>query len=342
MKNFLKNIKEKAKQSPQIIVFPEGFDERILEAAGKIAKEKTAIPVLLGNPRTIQNIAEKKGIHLDWKKINIINPKTSKNRKKYAETLYTLRKDKGLTEKGADDLVTRLPYFGTMMVHSNDADGMIAGSTWSTAESIRPALQIIKTKEPFHKVSAFFFMILEKRLLLFADVSITINPDAHDLVDIAADTAHTAKKFGIEPRVAMLSFSTNGSAKHPMADKMREATAMMRYHYPDIPVEGEMQVDSALVPWVCKRKFPNAKVCGDANILIFPDVGAANIAYKLVERLARAKAIGPILQGLKKPVNDLSRGCSVSDIVDLAAITTIEAQELDYKPYLTADQPSNL
>ena len=215
-------------------------------------------------------------------------------------------------------------YFGTMMVYNGQADGMVTGTTYSTADSIRPALQIIKTKEKFHKVSGIFFMILEKRLLLFADAAITVEPNSHDLVDIAIDSAETAKKFELDPRIAMLSFSTKGSAKHPDVDKIKEAVALLKHKQPDLVVDGEMQVDAALVPKVAKKKCPNSTIQGDANILIFPDLEAANIAYKLVERLAKASAIGPLLQGLKKPVNDLSRGCHYKDIVNVTAFTACE------------------
>lgn len=316
MENFIKKIKKQAQRDPKRIVLPEGFDERVLKATEIILREKTAYPILFGNPQKLKKIAEKNKIKLDWKKLEIIDPQKSKKRKLYAEALYELRGKKEMT----------LNYFSTMMVHMNDADGMVSGATCSTADTIRPALEIIKTHEKFHKVSGFFFMVLKKRLLLFADAAVNIDPNSHDLVDIAEDTAHTAKKFGIEPLVAFLSFSTNGSASHPFVNKIKEATKMMQYEHPEIPSEGEMQVDAALVPEVCKRKFPDARVCGNANVLIFPNLEAANIAYKLVERLVGAKALGPILQGLKKPINDLSRGCSYQDIVNIVAITSIEAQ----------------
>jgi len=212
------------------------------------------------------------------------------------------------------------------MVHLNNADGLVSGSVHSTADTVRPALQIIKTKEQFHKVSSLFLMILQERLLIFADSAIMINPDAKDLAEIAIDTVETAKKFNIEPKVAFLSFSTHGSAKHPMVEKVTEATAIAQAKKPEVLFEGDLQVDAALVPEVAKLKCPNSKIKGDANVLIFPDLQSGNIAYKLVERLAKASAVGPIIQGLNKPVNDLSRGCSVQDIVDVTAITAVEAQ----------------
>lgn len=335
MRTFIKKIKQKARENPRHIVFPEGTEERVLKAVEIIVREKIAYPILIGNPRSIKTKAEKYGIKIDTKKVEIVDHTRSKKHDLYAKKLYELRKNKGLSEKQAYETLKKVNYFGTMMVEMDEADGMVSGATWSTGETIRPALEIIKTVEPFHKVSGFFFMVLEKRMILFADAAVNIDPNSHDLVDIAEDTAFTAKKFGIEPRIAMLSFSTNSSARHPFVDKVKEATKMMKYEHPDIPCDGEMQVDAALVPEICKRKFPGAKICGDANILIFPDLQAANIAYKLVERLAGAIAVGPILQGLKKPINDLSRGCSYRDIVDVTAITTIEAQCQPFHDELT-------
>lgn len=303
VKKFLNLVKRQARKSPARIVFPETFDERVKQAVKKILKEKTAIPVLIDMKRE------------------------KYRRKKYAEELFQLRKDKGLTLKEAQKLMSDYNYFGVMMVKMDEADGMISGAHSSTADTLRPALQIIKTKEQFHKVSGFFFMVLEKRLMLFADCAVNIEPDAHGLADIAIDTAETAKKFGITPRIAMLSFSTNGSIKHPSVDRVKEAVKIVNYRRPDLVCEGEMQVDAAIVPSVCARKFPNSRVFGNANVLIFPDLNSANISYKLVQRLAGAQAIGPIIQGLQKPINDLSRGCSVDDIVNLAAITSVEAQK---------------
>lgn len=302
---FLDLVREKAREHPARIVFPETFDERTLEAIKKIEKEKTAIPVLIDDMMKDETLRER-----------------------YAQALFELRKEKGLGVEEARKLMTDYNYFGVMVVKTGDADGLISGANSPSHETLRPALQIISTKEKFHKVSGFFFMVLENRLLLFADCMVNIEPNSRELAEIAIDTAETAKRFGIEPRIAMLSFSTAGSAKHPSVDRVIEATKMVNHFRPDLVCEGEMQVDAALVKEVCKRKFPNARVCGDANVLIFPDLDSANISYKLVERLAKAQAIGPILQGLQKPVNDLSRGCSVDDIVQLAAITSVEAQEM--------------
>lgn len=327
MNVFIRKIRNQAKKKQKHIVFPEGMEDRILQATEKIIKENIAEITLIGSSRTIKNKAKKLKLKINWKKVHIVDPKTSKLTKKYADTLYKLRKSKGLTKKQAQETAKEMNYFGTLMVYHDNADGMVTGTLKSTADSIRPALQIIKTKEKFHKVSGIFFMILEKRLLIFADAAITINPNSHDLVDIATDTAETAKKFGIDPKIALLSFSTKGSARHPAIDKVREAVAMIKYERPDLIVDGEMQVDAALVPDVAKKKCPNSPIQGNANVLIFPNLEAANMAYKLVERLAKAKAIGPLLQGLKKPVNDLSRGCNYKDIINVTAFTVCECED---------------
>lgn len=331
MHQFLDKVKEKAKKHPQNIVFPEGSEERILQATEKILQEKFAKITLVGDPKVIQQKAKDLDLKIDFDQVKIENPQKSKLLEEFAEEFFYLRKEKGVTREQAAKIVMDMNYFGTMMVHLNYVDGMVTGTTYSTADSIRPALQIIKTKEKFHKVSGVFFMIFEDKLLLFADTAITISPNSHDLADIALDTAETAKKFGIEPRVAFLSFSTNSSASHPEVDEIKEAVALVKNENPQLVVDGEMQVDAALVPDVAKRKNPNGIIQGDANILIFPDLEAANIAYKLVERLAKAQAIGPILQGLKKPINDLSRGCNYEDIVNVAALTAIECIEEDKK-----------
>jgi phosphate acetyltransferase len=331
MKSFLKNAFAEAKKNPQMIVFPEAeLDDRIIEAAIKIAKQKIAYPILLGNEEVVTNKLKTHSKKIpEFIDIHDYHAKSSQ-REYYAAKLFELRKHKGITLKQANEMLNDINYYGVMMLHEDHCHAMISGTTFSTADTIRPALQIIKTKEKFHKVSGFFFMVLENKVLIFADCAINVNPNSHDLADIAIDSALTAKRFGIEPKVAFLSFSTNGSADHPEVDKIREALAIARSQEPDIIFEGEMQVDSAIVPSVSNRKWPNNKIAGEANVLIFPDLNSGNIAYKLVERLAKAKAVGPILQGLKKPVNDLSRGCSVEDIVNMAAITSIEAQDLPY------------
>lgn len=329
--DFLNVIKEKAKKLGKKIVFPEAGDDRTIRAIEIILKEKTALPILLGNAGEIRLHAKKLNLQIEWDRVQIVDPEDPARLEKYAQALCEIRKEKGLKIEDARKLLQDRNYFGVMMVKMDEADGMITGALSSTADSVRPALQIIKTKEKFHKVSGIFFMVISHRLLLFADCAINIEPNSHELAEIAIDTAETARRFGVDPKIALLSFSTNGSVKHPLTNKVREAVEMVRYKRPDLIVDGEMQVDAALVPEISARKFPDSKIKGDANVLIFPNLESGNIAYKLVERLAKAHAIGPILQGLKKPVNDLSRGCSQQDIVDLAAITACEAEELAHE-----------
>ena len=323
-------IKAKAKKIQSYIAYPEALDPRTLEAMEIILAEETAHPLLIASRAQIEaKIAEFK-LKLNPDAVQILDPTNPQIMERYVEELFNLRKEKGMKKDEAAELMKDPNYMGVMAVHLKEADGMISGAVGTTTMTARPALQIIGTKEKFHKVSGLFFMIFESRLLLFADCAISPEPDAHELADIAIDTATTALRFGITPKIAMLSFSTNGSAKHPNADKVKEATAMVKDRRPDLMVDGEMQVDAALVPWVGKQKFPNSKIQGDANILIFPNLDAGNIAYKLVERLAGAEAIGPMLQGLAQPINDLSRGCNAQDIADLTAITSCESTEANY------------
>lgn len=322
MRKFIENIKEKARQNPKTIVFPEGNEERIIRAVEQIVKQGIAKPILIGKVEEVSNKAQELGVSLEG--IRIMDPADCPDYDKYANAFFELRKHKGISFDQAKDTLQNNTYFGTMLVQLGEADGLVSGSTHSTADTVRPALQIIKTHEKFHKVSSFFFMVLNDKLLIFADCAIVIEPDAKDLAEIAIDTVNSARKFGIEPKVAMLSFSTKGSAKHPLIDKIREAVAIVQDKMPDLIIDGEMQVDAALVPAICEKKCKDCKLKGDANVFIFPDLQSGNIAYKLVERLAKANAIGPILQGLRKPVNDLSRGCSVEDVIDVTAITAIE------------------
>ncbi|MEK7524425.1 MAG: phosphate acyltransferase, partial [Patescibacteria group bacterium] len=288
---FLELVREQARKNPARIVFPETFDERTLQACAQILKEGTAHPILIGEPQKLAEDFKKFGLTFDQKTYTIIDmAHDDERRQHYAQALFELRQEKGMTLDAAQKLMTDLNYFAVMVVKMNDADGLISGANTASSNTLKPALQIMKTKEPFHKVSGFFFMVLQNRPLLFADCMVNIEPDAHELAEIAIDTAQTAKRFGIEPRIAMLSFSTNGSAKHPSPERVREATARVRYLHPELLCEGEMQVDAALVPEICARKFPNSKVPGNANILIFPNLDSANIAYKLVERLGHAQA----------------------------------------------------
>ncbi|MBR9690409.1 phosphate acetyltransferase, partial [Candidatus Woesearchaeota archaeon] len=278
MRNIIESLKVKARRKKQRIVLPEGTEERILKAAEKIVKEKIAVPYLIGDAEEIKKNAD--NYHVKLEGIEIRDPEHDENYEKYWKTFYEMRKHKGIDEKKAKEIVMTPIYFGTMMVHLNDADGLVGGSTTSTADTLRPALQIIKTHEKFHKVSSVFLMILNNKLMFFADCAVEIEPDAKDLADIALDTAKTAISFGHAPKVAMLSFSTNGSARHPEVDKVKEATAIAKDRAPDMIIEGEMQVDAAIVPEICERKFPGSKLHGDANVMIFPTLNAANCAYK--------------------------------------------------------------
>jgi len=333
MKDFIKKIKDQARKEPKRIVFPESTEERTLKALQIVIKEKTAKPILIGNADAINK--KIKELKLNLKGIPIIDPAAPEHKAKldkYVQEFVKLRQDKGMDESTARKLLQEEIYYGTMMVHMNEADGLISGAIHSTGHTILPALQIIKTREKFHKVSGVFFISFKDEVMLFADSAVTIDPDAKDLAEIAIDTARTAIRFGIEPRIALLSFSTKGSANHPMAKKIAEATeiakAKAKKLLPEAVIDGEMQLDAAVEPWVAKIKCPKATIQGDANVLIFPDLQAANIGYKLATFFGHAEAIGPILQGLRKPVNDLSRGCFVKDIVDITAMTVIEAQHI--------------
>lgn len=328
MRDILNQIKEKARASPKRIVFPEAYEERILKAAEIIVREGIAYPYLIGDRYEMERKARETGVNTAG--FEVRDPRFDANFERYAQEYCTLRKHKGMTIERAREMMLKPHYFGAMLVHLGDADGMVSG-TQSETKPFLPAFEIIQTKDTFHKVSGVFLMIWsDGRLLFFADCSTEISPDAKDLAEIAIDTAETAKRFGIVPKIAMLSFSTHGSAKHPLADKVREATQIVQFKRPELVIDGEVQVDVALVPEIAQKKCSGRHIQGDANILIFPDLNTGNIAYKLVERLAKAHAVGPILQGLQKPVNDLSRGCSVEDIVDITAITVVEAQQFFY------------
>jgi len=326
MRTVLDNLKEKAKADLKRIVFPEAYEEKILRAADALLKEKIVIPYLIGDKAKIDQKAKELGLSLIG--AEVLDPRFDSNYDKYVEEYLKLRKSKGMNPEEAKKTMLLPHFFGAMMMKMGQADGMVCGINSETKPFI-PSFQIIGTKEAFEKVSGLFMMVWpdDGRLLFFSDCSTIIEPDAKDLAQIAINTAETAKKFGVEPKVAMLSFSTKGSARHAVVDKVIEATKIAQHKRPDLVIDGEMQVDAALVPEVAKKKCPDSQIQGDANVLIFPDLNAGNIAYKLVERLAKAHAVGPILQGLKMPVNDLSRGCSVQDIVDVTIITAVEAQQ---------------
>lgn len=324
MRNLLDELKEKAISLNRRIAFPEAEDDRILKACAVLMEQKIAVPVIIGNPEKIHGQAKLLHIHLEG--VEIHDPQNCPDYARYADALYAIRKGKGMSLEEAHKTLQEPIYLAAMMLQLGEVHGIVSGAAHPTAHTLRPALQIIKTHEKFHKVSSVFLMMLDNRLIFFADCAVEIEPDAKDLADVALDTAKTARTFGQVPKVAMLSFSTNGSAQHPMVDKVKEATALVKDRAPDLIVDGEMQADAALVPKVGQSKFPGGKVQGNANVLIFPDLNSGNIAYKLVERLAGYAAVGPIIQGLNKPVNDLSRGCSVEDVVDVTVITAMQVE----------------
>ena len=322
-------IKAKAKSNVMHIVLPEGDEPRTVKAASIIVEQGLAKLTLLGNPEKIKEVAA--GASLEG--IEIIDPATSEKCAEYAATLYELRKAKGMTEEKAAATVKDPMYYGIMMVKAGEADGLVSGAIHSTGDMLRPALQIIKSKPGIKTVSSCFLMESPNKeygddgIMIFADCAVNIDPDAEALANIALGAADSARSLaGIEPRVAMLSFSTKGSAKHDNVTKVQEATRIAHEMAPDLALDGELQLDAALVEKVGQLKAPGSTVAGHANTLVFPDLGAGNIGYKLVQRLAGAEAYGPILQGIAKPCNDLSRGCSVEDIVATVAITAAQAQ----------------
>jgi phosphate acetyltransferase len=326
--DFSQQILEKAASLYKHIVLPEGGDERTIEAAKKTAELKMARLTILGDEKQIADALKKIGAKTN--DIAIINPKTSNKLNDYAEQFYQLRKNKGVTPQAALETVKDEVYFGTMMVKAGEVDGLVSGAVHSTPDTVRPALQIIKAAKGIETVSSMFFMTNSKMTILFADSGLNQDPDAAQLADIALATARTAKQFGIIPKIAMLSYSTKGSAKGTGPDKIIKATELAKAKLAkefdgEYAIDGELQFDSAFVPKVAAKKCPNSPIKGQANIFIFPDLGAGNICYKMAERLAGLNAYGPILQGLAKPVNDLSRGCNSDDIVAAIAITAIQA-----------------
>ncbi len=317
-------LMDQARKHLMRIVLPEGTEERIIRAAEALQARQTAHLILLGDAEAIKEKARSLSVNLDG--IDIINPATYPKFQEYAETYAELRKKKGITLEEAQDRMLDTTYFGTMMVYKDDADGLVSGAVNTTANTVRPALEFIKTKPGFSIVSSTFLMCLKDRVLAFGDCAINPDPTAEQLADIAITTSETARIFGIDPRVAMLSYSTGGSGKGEDVDKVKEATKFARERAPELLLEGPLQYDAAIDPEVAKTKMPDSPVAGKATVFIFPDLNTGNNTYKAVQRAADAIAIGPILQGLKKPVNDLSRGCTIADIINTVAITAIQAQ----------------
>ena len=330
---FIDILKAKAKANKKTIVLPETEDRRTYEAAAKILAEGIANIVLVGSEEAVKKGSE----GLDISGATVVDPATSEKTAAYIDKLVELRSKKGMTpEQAKDILLNQYLYYGVMMVKMGDADGMVSGACHSTADTLRPCLQILKTKPGTKLVSAFFLMIVPdceygaNGAFVFADSGLVQDPNPEELAAIAASSAESFKLLvGEEPRVAMLSHSTMGSAKHALVDKVVEATKIAKEQYPDIKLDGEMQLDAAIVPSVGASKAPNSDVAGKANVLIFPNLDAGNIGYKLVQRLGKAEAYGPVTQGIAAPVNDLSRGCSADDIVGVVAITAVQCQAAD-------------
>ena len=329
--SLMDKIKEKAKSVQKNIVLPEGSEPRTIEAAAKIAEQGIAHVILLGDEKEIEAANTKK---VDLSGATSINPATSPKLDEYANMFYEMRKSKGITPEQAKETCKDTLYYAVMMIKNNDADGMVSGAIHSTGDTLRPALQVIKTKPGVPIVSSCFIMEHpdtkwgQDGVMVFADCAVNIDPTAEELAAIAIASADSAKALaGIDdPKIAMLSFSTKNSAKHEKVDKVVEATRLAKEMAPELNIDGELQADAALIEAVGQLKSPGSKVAGHANVLIFPDIQAGNIGYKLVQRLGGADAIGPVCQGLARPVNDLSRGCSVEDIVSVVAMTAVQAQ----------------
>lgn len=329
--DLMNKIWDAAKLDKKKIVLPEGNEERTMQAAEKIYKLGLAHPILIGNREEI--LEKAKELDTDLSEVEIIEPGKSDKLEKYVSEFYELRKNKGVTMEKAEKIVRDPLYFATMMVKLDDADGMVSGAVHTTGDLLRPGLQIIKTAPGVSCVSSFFIMHIPNSeygvegILLFADCAVNPMPTEDQLASIAIATAENARNLcKMDPKVAMLSFSTMGSAEHEVVEKVRNATTKAKELRPDLDIDGELQLDAAIVKKVAAQKAPNSKVAGNANVLVFPDLQAGNIGYKLVQRFANAEAIGPVCQGFAKPINDLSRGCNVEDIINVVALTAVQAQ----------------
>ena len=331
--NFIENIKNRAKQEIKTIVLPEAEDIRTLKATQIALKEKYANIVLVGNEEIIKQKAQDNNVNIEG--ATIINPQTSENYEKYAQLLYELRKNKGMTIEQAKELVLNPVYFGMLMVKDEEtkADGLVSGAVHSTADTLRPALQILKTAPDTKLVSAFFVMVVpdceygENGTFIFGDAGLNENPNPDQLSEIAISSSKSFTQLvQKEPKVAMLSYSSHGSAHSELTEKVIEATKLLKEKEPNLIADGELQLDAAIIPEVAASKAPTSPLKGEANVLIFPNLDAGNIGYKLVQRLGKAEAYGPLCQGIAKPVNDLSRGCSAEDIAGVIAITAVQAQ----------------
>ena len=329
--SFIENIKQRAKQEIKTIILPEAEDRRVLEAASKVIGQGFAKVILLGNKAQIVNDSKENNINLSG--VEIIDIPSSTKKQEYAQKLFELRQAKGMTLEEASKLIEEPIYYGMMMLKLGEADGLVSGAAHSTSNTLRPALQILKTAPNTKLVSAFFVMCVpnceygEHGTFIYGDSGLVENPNADELSEIAISSSKSFKQLvGAEPKVAMLSYSTYGSAKSELTEKVIEATKLVKEKEPNLIVDGELQVDAAIIPEVSKSKAPGSPIEGNANVLIFPDLNAGNIGYKLTQRLAKAEAYGPLCQGIAKPVNDLSRGCSSDDIAGVVAITAVQAQ----------------
>lgn len=331
--SFIEEIKNRAKEDKKTIILPEAEDKRVLEAASKVIKQGFAKVILLGDEEKIKEDSSKNKIDLDG--VDIINPLTSDKKEEYKQKLYELRKNKGMTLEQAEKLLKEPIYFGMMMLkdENSKADGLVSGAAHSTANTLRPALQILKTKPGTKLVSAFFVMCVpdceygENGTFIFGDSGLNQNPTADELSEIAISSSKSFEQLVMkEAKVAMLSYSTKGSAKSELTEKVIEATKLVKEKETNLMVDGELQLDAAIVPEIAASKAPDSPLKGEANVLIFPDLDAGNIGYKLVQRLAKAEAYGPLCQGIARPVNDLSRGCSSEDVAGVVAITAVQAQ----------------